>query len=442
MSVNTDFVAALPVTGSAVKALLRNALVTRQPYVLADTDLPTDLIAVDPASGAAILDLFYLGRNFHYDSTDTTTANDGVSCLVSNEGRRYKLSDAAGVFAFAVLNATTSVPPVSPSIGDAYLVASGATGAWAGQDNNVATRTRRGWEFITYGVGRLLYVENTDSYMHKTSGGAWELGFGTQALTLNSVPITAVIGANASFVVRVENQTTNAPPSSPVVPTAYIIGPSPTGSWAGFAGRLAICDVAGSFTVIQAVTGDTLFDKSLGVNVTFNGTAWVSSAGSWIGRAAVQTASGGTTAASATTAYTYSSGTPPTTSQRRLVDNATLTYTAKRSGSTLRFHYVADVVYTPGVSGPAATSGNFVAALFRDAGSNAIDWQRVSMVAELLTAGAASVGVHLDHWFEIAAPDTASHTYTIALTSTYSAANNLTDPTTPTRRTLEVEEST
>ena len=441
MAVDTDYVAALPTSGSADKTALRNALVARAAYVLFDADTVTDLVAVDPASGAAIIDILYKGRLFHYDATDTTSASDGVSVLVSHEGRRYKLSDSSGVPVSAVLNATTSAPPVSPSIGDAYLVAAGATGAWSGEDNNVAYFSRRGWEFLICPIGKLLYVEDTDSYMHLTSGGSWELGFGTQALVAGSVPITAVQGAHASFVVGVENQTTNAPPASPVVPTAYIIGPSPTGSWAGNAGKLARCQVAGSFTIISPVAGDTVYDKSLQTNVTFNGSAWAASAGSWVGRNAVQTASGSTTAPSGTTAYTYSSGTAPTTSIRRLIDTATLAYTAKRSGSTMRFHYSADAILTA----TASPTGSVVIALFRDSVVNAIDWQIVPMADVLVTLSANSLSgasaTHLDHWFEVAALDTSAHTYTIAITSKSGGGGAVMDASALTRRTFEVEES-
>ena len=57
MSTNHDAVAAIPASGSADKVLLRNLLTKRMPYVLADADDVTNLVAVDPASGAAIIDI-------------------------------------------------------------------------------------------------------------------------------------------------------------------------------------------------------------------------------------------------------------------------------------------------------------------------------------------------------------------------------------------------
>lgn len=39
--------------------------------------------------------------------------------------------------------------------------------------------------------------------------------------------------------ISVIDRTTNAPPGSPATGDAYIIGPSPTGAWSGFAGKIA-----------------------------------------------------------------------------------------------------------------------------------------------------------------------------------------------------------
>src|SRR5712664_2283897 len=128
MTVNHDAVAALPTVGNPNKTLVRNIFVARMPYVLADAEDSRNLVAVDPSTGAIIVDLLLLGRVFHYDPADTTTAHDGTSCLVSADGLRYKLAVGTDVFAYAVLDNTIATPPVSPTLGDAYLVAAAATG--------------------------------------------------------------------------------------------------------------------------------------------------------------------------------------------------------------------------------------------------------------------------------------------------------------------------
>lgn len=277
MPTNHAAVAALPISGDADKTLLRNAITARMPFVLADADDVTDLVAVDPDTAAAIIDILFLGRLFHYDATDTTTANDGITCLVTSDGRRYKLSDGSDVFAYSVLDNAIVTPPGSPTIGDAYLIASGATGAWAGKANYIGTYTRRGWEFINFGIGRFIYVEDTDTYYHKDSGGAWVAGFGNATFNANSIPLSAAINFGKRLIV--ENQTTNAPPGTPTIGDAYIIGSSPTGSWAGHATKIAICEDGSTFTIYTPTNGWSAYDKTRNNNFTFNGSAWISAAG-------------------------------------------------------------------------------------------------------------------------------------------------------------------
>jgi hypothetical protein len=437
MPINHDAVAALPISGPPSKTLLRNVAVARMPYVLADDDDVTDLVAIDPDTGAVIVDILFLGRVFHLDDTDTTTANDGISCLVSFDGLRYKLSDQSSVFAYSVLDNTLTSPPSSPSaaIGDAYLVAAGATGAWVGHSADVAVLTRRGWEFITFGIGRFVYVESVDTYYHRDSGGTWVTGFGNHTFSAHSIPLSAAINFGKRLIV--ENQTTNAPPGSPTIGDAYIIGSSPTGD----AKKIAICEDGATFTVYTATNGWSAYDKATNNSYTFNGTAWISGAGSWINRQAVATSSGSTSFTSGSTNYTYSATVAPTTAVRGLNDTATLSFQARASGNTLRFHYAADVTFSTGTDGPGA--GNIVIALLKDSNASAIDWQRGHLIDSVLSlVNIGSAFVHLDHWFEIAATDALSHTYSILITSKIGGAgNNLSDVTSLTRRTFEVEES-
>lgn len=439
MSVGHDIWDAVPPTGAgaADKTKLRNTVTARMPYVLSDDDNPADLMCVDPLTGSAILDILFQGRVFHYDPTDDVTEGDGVTVIVSFEGRRYKLTDGADVIAYSVLDNDLTAPPEDAEQGDAHLVAVGATGDWAGMDGRVAVLTTRGWVFVIFGIGRAIYVESLDAYFHRKSTGEWVSGLGNLTIGPQSVPLSATI--NFGNRVIVENQTTNAPPGSATVGTAYIIGSSPTGTWSGKSLKVAICEVANTFTVYTPNAGWSIYDKSTSSAYTWNGTAWLSTAGTWIDRKSVFTASGSTTAPSGSTAYTYSTGTAPTTSVRRLIDAATLSYTAKRSGAKLRVHYAADVVMASAIGGSG--SGDMVIALFRDSGTNAISWRRVSAVSSVIATGNQSMQMHLDYWFSIDAPDTSSHTYTIAITSRYAGVSDVTDAGTLTLRDFEIEEA-
>ncbi|MCK1669446.1 DUF2793 domain-containing protein [Bradyrhizobium sp. 153] len=442
MTVNHDAVAALPTAAPANKILLRDLLTVRMPYVLADVDSALNLVALDPDTGAAIVDIMFLGRVFHYDPADLTTAHDGTTCLVSAEGRRYKLASGTDVFAYAVLSNALSTPPASPAAGDAYLVAAAATGAWAAKSGYVAVYTKRGWEFVNFGVGRFIYVEATDSYYHKNAGGTWVSGFGSQTLPAASVPLSAAI--NFGAFVRVTNQTTTAPPAGPAVGDAYIIGPGATGVWAGNDGKVAICEVAGSFTIYTPTNGWLAYDRALKTSYLFDGASWKPTNGVWIGRASAFSAGGSVSSPGGNSnGYTYSIVTPPNSLQRRSVDIATgLSYAAKKAGALLRFHYTADCRIALGTSGINQNQNPVVLALFRDSEANAIAWKIVGLCVELCFLNIAAMNTCINDVFEITASDTASHVYQVAIMSGGSNVNGLSlDNINLTNRTLSVQEA-
>lgn len=430
MAVYHDIIDAVPPTGGGPvnKTELRNTITARLPYILFDTDNPEDLICVDPATGSAIIDIVYLGRLFHYDPTDTETEGDGVTCIVSNDGRRYKLTDGADVFAYSVLDNNLSAPPADPSLGDAHLIAAAATGDWAGHEDDLAVFTTREWEFINFGVGRLLYIEGSDVYVHRKTDGSWATGFGNLTIGANSVPAGAAINFGNRFIV--ENQTTSTLPGTATVGTAYVRSTDL---------KLAVCEVANNFTVYTPKVGWSIYDKALKSAFTYDGSAWLSTAGTWIDRKIVSTASGSTTAPTGNTSYTYSSTTAPTTSVRRLIDTVTLSFAAKKTSAKLRLHYSADALFTSDSTG--AGSGDIVIAVFRDSGTNAISWKRVSTVSSLITTNNQSAQMHLDYWFSLTAPDASSHTYTVAIVSRTNGVGNTTDAGTLTLRDLEIEEA-
>jgi len=78
-----------------------------------------------------------------------------------------------------IINMTTSVPPAAPTNGDTYVVASGPSGLWAGQANNIAYWTLDSplspggvWEFYAPLAGWLV-VNRADGSIYTYSGTAW-----------------------------------------------------------------------------------------------------------------------------------------------------------------------------------------------------------------------------------------------------------------------------
>lgn len=83
-----------------------------------------------------------------------------------------------------ILSMTVSSPPSAPSVGDTYLIPTGATGAWTGQAGKIAEYTAAGWGLITppngHGVslpdGR-IFERIADVYIEKLAvdaqSGKW-----------------------------------------------------------------------------------------------------------------------------------------------------------------------------------------------------------------------------------------------------------------------------
>jgi hypothetical protein len=75
----------------------------------------------------------------------------------------------------AVEEPPRATPPGSPSLGACYIVAAGATDAWAGKSQCVAAWTSGGWRFVPPVEGLCLYERSSGaSIAYRNS--AWETG--------------------------------------------------------------------------------------------------------------------------------------------------------------------------------------------------------------------------------------------------------------------------
>lgn len=94
----------------------------------------------------------------------------------------------------AVLDRNLTTPPGSPTLGDAYIIAAGATGAWAGHDNELALWVSSQWEFIAPLPGFQCWVIDEAVLLYWT-GTAWDVvtgpaGGATTFLGLTDTPAT------------------------------------------------------------------------------------------------------------------------------------------------------------------------------------------------------------------------------------------------------------
>ncbi len=97
-----------------------------------------------------------------------------------------------------------SAPPASPDEGDCYIVTSGASGAWSGQEGQIAVWLDGAWQFQSAQAGWAGLVLSKGSLVY-FDGAAWqplsfsalnnmaELGLGAQASTTN--PFTAELNS-------------------------------------------------------------------------------------------------------------------------------------------------------------------------------------------------------------------------------------------------------
>lgn len=78
-----------------------------------------------------------------------------------------------------VVSATITTPPITPVEGDAYIVPTGATGAWLGKATLIARWTGRSaavtpqWEFFTPRRNWLFGIDATDSFV-RFNGTTWQ----------------------------------------------------------------------------------------------------------------------------------------------------------------------------------------------------------------------------------------------------------------------------
>jgi len=77
-----------------------------------------------------------------------------------NTGMDSNLKRLGALMHLSVIDRGVATPPASPTDGDRYIVGSGATGAWAGQDDNIAVRVSGTWEFYAPKTGWAAWVED------------------------------------------------------------------------------------------------------------------------------------------------------------------------------------------------------------------------------------------------------------------------------------------
>jgi hypothetical protein len=87
------------------------------------------------------------------------------------------------------IDRTHTAPPSSPADGDTYLIAASATGAWLGQDGNVAYSADGAWRFYAPFAGLVAYV-SAETKLVIYNGSAW-VDFAS-TIALQNLPMVGV----------------------------------------------------------------------------------------------------------------------------------------------------------------------------------------------------------------------------------------------------------
>lgn len=146
----------------------------------------------------------------------TTNLPTGTGAIFAADHRDVEnaILDTAALYGEAeirVVNITTTSPPGGPSDRQAYVVASGATGAWAGQDGNIATWDAQispaAWVFTAPGDGLPIY-DLSDNRRYRYDGGVspavWRaVSRYDIAVPIGSTPSAGEIMARHTMVVDV-----------------------------------------------------------------------------------------------------------------------------------------------------------------------------------------------------------------------------------------------
>lgn len=94
-------------------------------------------------------------------------------------------------FHLSVKDKDLAAPPGSPAAGDMYIIATGATGAWAGKDGQIAFYDGSSWVFQAPRIGWRAFVEDEEkTYILKAAG--WAISDGALNTTYS------VFGASGS----------------------------------------------------------------------------------------------------------------------------------------------------------------------------------------------------------------------------------------------------
>lgn len=131
------------------------------------------------------------------------TPNLGLAYIEAAQAQKHVTHNEAirnldALVQLGVLDRNLTAPPVTPTEGDRYIVAAGATGAWATYDNEVAAWQDGAWMFYPPQEGWLCWVGDEDVLV-AWDGTAWVgTGSGGGGSTSLNPATGGLVGVNAT----------------------------------------------------------------------------------------------------------------------------------------------------------------------------------------------------------------------------------------------------
>ncbi len=106
-----------------------------------------------------------------------TTPNLSLPYIAAAQAQKHVTHNAAldrldGLVHLSVKDRDLTAPPASPAEGDRYIVATGATGGWAGWDGDVAMFSGGAWLRLSPQEGWRVWIEDEGALVVRV-GGAW-----------------------------------------------------------------------------------------------------------------------------------------------------------------------------------------------------------------------------------------------------------------------------
>lgn len=300
--------------------------------------------------------------------SDTST-HLGLPYLLAAQAQKHVTHNEAlrlldAMVQLSVLDRTRTTPPVSPADGDRHLVASGATGLWAGWDLNVAFWVDGVWMRLVPRPGWLVWIAAEQVFL-VWNGSAWD-----------------PVGVPQDVSDAIFSLVSDADPTKKALfsLSGITTGTTRTYSLPNTSSELAI--LAGT----QTFTGNKTFSGTL----TASGTVTVSAASASIG--------------TATTTATYGMGTGATTTGVTKTVNlgtggASGSTTVVNIGSATAGSAGTTVVNTPTVTFANAVTqvgmpqANLTAQLLGLGGATADSYNRVSVNSPALLFNNAGAGI-------------------------------------------------